>query len=74
MNTKRIKRLVRMAPMWIRGTITFGALVASINLNQKAICLIGGGMVLCDREDERLYFQEDDLKLEEEAFRTSISF
>lgn len=57
---KRIKRLSRMAPMWLRGDITFDNFKLSINhLEMKAVCLTGGGMMFCDREDEKLFFQED---------------
>ncbi len=57
---KRIKRLLRMALMFIQGEITWKNFLASLRMNQKSVCLVAGGTVFCDREDERLFFQEDD--------------
>lgn len=55
---KRIKRLLRMATMFVLGEITWMNFMASLRINQKAVCLVAGGMVFCDRDDERVFFQE----------------
>ena len=55
---KRVKRLFRLTPMWVKGEITMGSFKLSMNPVQKSICLVGGGMVFCDRDDEQLCFQE----------------
>ena len=57
---KRIKRLLRMVPMFIQGEVTWMSFMASLRMNQRSVCLVGGGMVFCDREAERIFFQEDD--------------
>jgi len=55
-----LKRLLRMAPMFLKGEITWGNFINSTRLAQKSVCLVGGGMVFCDRADEALFFQDND--------------
>jgi hypothetical protein len=39
--------------------VTWSNFVKSLRPAQKSVLLVGGGVVFCDREDERLYFQEE---------------
>ena len=55
-----IRRLLRMAPVFVQGQITWDSFKASLRLAQKSVCLVGGGMMFCEREDECLFFQEEE--------------
>lgn len=54
---KRLKRLCRMAPMLLKGEITLSSFNQSMNLQQKSVCMVGGGMVFCDRCTENRFFK-----------------
>ncbi|WP_165971633.1 hypothetical protein [Cupriavidus sp. L7L] len=51
-------RLFRMVSMLVAGRIGWPSFVQSLRPGQRAVVLVGGGMVYCDRQDERDFFAE----------------
>jgi len=49
------KRFTRMARLFLARRITWESFKLSQRTSQKAVCLIGGGMVFCDYADEAAY-------------------
>jgi hypothetical protein len=58
--TTYLRRVFRMADLRLARRVTWRNFLKSLRPSQKAVSLIGGGMVFCDREDEHLFFQENE--------------
>ncbi len=50
-----LRRFARMSTMAIGGRISWGSWRRSLRPHQRSVCLMGGGMVFCDRRGQRTF-------------------
>jgi hypothetical protein len=51
-----LRRLLRMTKFLVAGRISRHSFRRSLNPRQRAVCMIGGGLVFCDYRDENDFF------------------